>query len=69
MKRVSQRENISEKEARKRVGKMDRIRAAYHNEYTDSAWGMAESYDLCINLSNISMEKALQMILVNFDAD
>lgn len=63
--RVSKREGLSEQEARKKIQKMDRIRSAYYNEYADAAWGRADNYDLCINRSKISVERAVDMIVMN----
>ncbi|MDD3367678.1 MAG: cytidylate kinase-like family protein [Lachnospiraceae bacterium] len=64
--RVCKRDSLSKEEALKKIRKMDKLRAAYYNEYADAAWGKADNYDLCINLSKISMEKAIAMIVMNF---
>lgn len=60
--RVCRRDGLSEEEARKKIHKMDKLRANYYNEYAGAAWGRAANYDLCINLSKISAEKAVDMI-------
>ncbi|NCB92089.1 MAG: cytidylate kinase-like family protein [Clostridia bacterium] len=63
--RVCGRDNLSEKDAMKKIHKMDKLRAAYYNEYADAAWGKADNYDLCINLSRITVEKAIDMIIMS----
>lgn len=66
VKRVSKRDHLSEAEALKKIHKMDKLRKAYYDEYADAAWGKADNYDLCINLSKISVDIAIEMIMMNF---
>lgn len=63
--RVCNRDHLSEVEALKKIHKMDKLRASYYSEYADAEWGRAGNYDLCINLSKISTEKAIDMIIMN----
>lgn len=63
--RVCKRDGLSESEALKKVHKMDKLRSAYYNEYAYAAWGKADNYDLCINLSKISIDTAIDMIMLN----
>lgn len=63
---ICKRDDLSEEEAAKKIQKMDKLRAAYYNEYADPAWGRADNYDLCINLSKISVDQAVKMIMMNF---
>lgn len=65
VKRVCKRDCLSEAEALKKIHKMDKLRASYYNEYADAEWGRAGNYDLCINLSKISTERAINMIIMN----
>ena len=63
--RICKRDGLSREDAEKKMRKMDKIRSAYYNEYTDAVWGRADHYDLCINLSRISVEQAVEMIAAN----
>ncbi|MDD2375780.1 MAG: cytidylate kinase-like family protein [Anaerostipes sp.] len=63
--RVCKRDGLSREEAEKKIRKMDKLRAAYYNEYADAAWGRADNYDLCINLSRFSIDQAIEMITMN----
>lgn len=63
--RVCKRDGLSREDAEKKIRKMDKLRFAYYNEYADAAWGRADNYDLCINLSRISMDQAVEMIIMN----
>lgn len=65
--RVCKRDNLLPDEALKKIHKMDKMRALYYNEYTDAQWGKANNYDLCINLSKISIKRAIDMIIMNFN--
>ncbi len=64
--RVSKRDQISQEQAVKKVRKMDKLRAVYYSEYADAHWGSARNYDLCMNLSYINMDKAVEMIAMNY---
>lgn len=63
--RVCKRDGLSKEEAEKKIRKMDKLRAAYYNEYADAAWGRADNYDLCINLSRFSIDQTIEMITMN----
>lgn len=60
---VMQRDNITEKEAKKRIKEMEKSRAAYYNFNTDQKWGDASNYDLCINTSQFGFEKTAELII------
>ncbi len=61
VKRVSERNQISEKKARELVEKTDKHRASYYNYYTIKKWGTADSYHLCFN-SSIGIENSVDLI-------
>lgn len=50
-------------EAKKTIDKIDKSRAAYYKYYTDKNWYDVSNYDLCINTSDISFEKATDIIM------
>ena len=37
-------------------------RKAYHDYYANSEWGVAETYDLCINSSRLGVEGSVEII-------
>lgn len=57
------RDKVSAEEAEKKMYRMDKARAANYSYYTNQNWGQAENYDLCLNLSKISLEKAIRLIM------
>lgn len=61
-KRVSERENITLKEAQAKLIRMDKARASYHNYHADTKWGASDSYELCINSEHITHEAAADLI-------
>lgn len=62
-KRIMEREGLDEKAARKKVLKADKERAAYYNQFGDTKWGYAATYDLCINTETFGDDKAAEMIV------
>ena len=44
------------------IAKGDKKRAEYYNYYTGKKWGVAESYDLCINSSILGYEETEKII-------
>lgn len=61
--RICQREVCCEERARERMWRGDKCRADYYNYYTTRSWGMASSYDLCINTSKLGVEATVELIL------
>ncbi len=61
--RVAEYEEISESAAKEVINKADKTRAAYYDFYTEKKWGVAETYDICINSSKIGLEKCFEMII------
>ena len=43
--------------------KADGQRAAYYNLTSPSAWGAAETYDLCLNIDRLGADKAAEEIV------
>lgn len=48
---VMERDELKESDAKQRILRTDRSRAAYYEFYTTQKWGAAGSYDLCIDTS------------------
>ena len=57
------RQGCTEAEAREWMEKKDKQRAAYYNYYTNKTWGMAASYDLCVDASILGLEETVAYIL------
>ncbi len=55
-------ETLNTKEIKKKIQSLDRQRAQYYIFFSGQKWGDKECYDLCINMSNIEMDKAVDAI-------
>ncbi len=62
VKRVMEKRNMSEKEAKKTIEKHDKTRRAYHDYFAKTKWGQAGSYDLCINSSVLGIDGTVDML-------
>lgn len=59
---------IGEGEAVKRLTRTDRQRASYYNSNTTGKWGARENYDLCLDVSRIGIDAAVEAISCCADA-
>ena len=55
--------NLSKEKAALLIEQTDKKRAGYYNYYSNKTWGMATSYDLCINSSHLGIEETAGYIL------
>ncbi len=62
IRRVAERNGISEDEAKERIRKTDKSRASYYNYYSSKDWGEAKSYDLCIDSSLLGIEGTVELL-------
>ncbi|MDR1680929.1 MAG: cytidylate kinase-like family protein [Prevotellaceae bacterium] len=62
LERLMHERHLSEKDARLLLDQSDKKRAGYYNYYTNKIWGMASSYDLCLNSSAFGFEELVRMI-------
>lgn len=53
----------SEKSPEARLQEKDKRRKVNYQHYTGRTWGAADNYDICINTSTISLEKAADIIV------
>lgn len=65
VKRASHYYNVSEEEAAKKIADMETARSDYYNFYTEKTWGMASSYHICVDSTDITIEQAADVI-INF---
>lgn len=61
--RIAERSDLSLKEAEKLAEGKDRNRAEYYNYYTFTDWGVASTYDLCIDSSVLGIEGTADLII------
>lgn len=61
--RIAERSGLSLEEAEKLAEEKDRNRAEYYNYYTFTDWGVASTYDLCLDSSVLGIEGAADMII------
>lgn len=59
---VASRDNLTLIEASKKIRKMDKIRANYYQNYTDTTFGDPSNYDLCLNVASLGKEKVVKII-------
>ena len=63
VKRIMERDHVSEQDSISKVKKVDRERAAYYNQYSNRVWGTADNYELCIDTDKIGIQEAADMII------
>ncbi|MGN0190124.1 MAG: AAA family ATPase [Candidatus Cryptobacteroides sp.] len=61
--RVSEREGMSLEKALDHIGRMEKEREDFYNTFTFGNWGVASTYDLCIDTSLLGVEGTADMIL------
>ncbi len=49
------------------VKEMDQRRRTYHKYYTNEVWGMADNYDLCIDVTELGVQGAVEMVSTYID--
>lgn len=62
IKRVAERKNISEEEARRLILKTDKRRASYYEYYSSKKWGSVDSYDFCLDSSYLGLGRTVELI-------
>jgi cytidylate kinase len=58
--------NISEKEIKKQIIKIDKNRAKYYDYYTGNKWGDKNNYDLCVNTTDVVIKEIVPVIAKMF---
>ena len=61
--RVAERMGLSLEKAMELIEKKDKGREEYYNYYTFGNWGMASSYDLCLDSSILGLEGTADFII------
>ena len=61
--RIAERSGLALEEAEKLAEEKDRNRAEYYNYYTFTDWGVASTYDLCLDSSVLGIEGTADIII------
>lgn len=61
--RVVKEHDVDPRDAENHVLERDKKRAKYYRHITDKVWGDAKNYDLCLNSSELGIDKCVEMIL------
>ena len=59
---IAKKHGISIRKAHNTVLQTDERRSKYHGYYTGKEWGMAENYDLCINVDSLKSDELMKVI-------
>ena len=62
IRRVKERNQISEEEARNLIKKTDKRRASYYNFFANGRWGEADNYDLCVDSSRLGIHRTVALL-------
>lgn len=60
--RVTELYGMRPDEAEKKIAAIDKARASYYKYYTGNDWNNVHNFDLCLNTTGISFEKATDII-------
>ena len=63
MKRICERHGLCEEKAEALILQKDKAREEYYNYYTFGNWGVASTYDLCIDSSILGIEGTADFII------
>lgn len=61
--RIAERHGMTQEEAERLIEEKDSRRAEYYNYYTFGDWGVASTYDLCIDSSILGIEGTADFII------
>lgn len=54
--------NLTDSQAKNKITKIEKTRRTYYNYYSNGTWGAATDYDLCINITPIGCDGAIDII-------
>ena len=61
--RIMEREGLTKEKALEMMERRDKSRAEYYNYYTFGNWGVASTYDLCVNSGILGIEGTAEFII------
>lgn len=59
-------ENLTDKQLKKQILRLDKDRARFYRYFTGKKWGSRENYDICINTSNIVIKDIVPVLAKMF---
>lgn len=62
VKRIMERNNISEAKAKDEINKKDKQRQSYYNYYSSKKWGRSDTYDLSINSAKLGIDGTVNLL-------
>lgn len=62
VRRVAERQALSEEKARALIVKTDKRRASYYEYYSSQKWGVPDSYDFCLNSSFLGLSGTVELV-------
>lgn len=62
VKRIEERYNLNEAQAKSKMSRHDANRKKYHNNHSSFKWGDSRGYDICINSSRLGVEKTVDAL-------
>ena len=65
--RGAEHENLTDRELKQQISRVDKNRAKYYEFYTGHRWGERLNYDLCINTSGITPKEAAAELAIILD--
>lgn len=54
--------NLSRTKAIAKIRRHDNRRKEYHNNYSETKWGAADSYDVCVNISKLGLDETARFL-------
>lgn len=63
IKRVMEREKLSEEKAKSRIEQCDKRRKYFHNTHTENKWGDSRSYDVTVNSSKLGLQGTTDLLV------
>lgn len=62
IRRIMEKQNMSEAQAKKHISKIEKERKDYYNYYTECKWGDKADYDICLDSSAFSKEEIVDIL-------
>ena len=62
MRRICERDHLTENESVQKIARVDKERAAYYNQQSDKKWGDAATYDMCLDTDRLGIQNAADVI-------
>lgn len=67
IRRIEERYQLSEHDAKKKIAEKDAKRKQYHNSFCEGKWGDARNYDLTVNSSKLGVADTAKLLINYID--